>query len=62
MRILLFAAAALLALPALAALAAFFAILRDPAAAARRFESLFRRPGKAAKPPEPDHYYKPYWS
>jgi len=50
-----------LALLALALVAALVAVLRDPKAARRRIESLFRRPDKP-RPLEPDHYYRPYWS
>jgi hypothetical protein len=35
---------------------------REPGAAKRRVEALFRRPPKPPKPPAPDHYYRPYWS
>jgi hypothetical protein len=50
-----------LALLALALLAVLVPVLRDPKAARRRIESLFRRPEKP-RPLEPDHYYRPYWS
>jgi len=36
--------------------------LRDPEASKRRVEALFRRAPKPPKPPDPDHYYRPYWS
>ncbi len=35
---------------------------RDPEAAKRRVEALFRRAPKPPKPPGQDHYYRPYWS
>jgi len=53
---------AVLVLLALALLVALVPVLRDPAAARRRIEALFRRPAKPDKPPEADHYYRPYWS
>ena len=56
--ILLIAAGAVLALLVLVAVFA----MRDPRSAARRVESLFRRPRKPAKQPGSNHYYKPYWS
>ena len=37
-------------------------LLRDPAAARRRIEGLFRRPERKPTPPDADHYYRPYWS
>jgi hypothetical protein len=40
---------------------ALWPLLRNPAAARRRIEALFRRPEKP-RPLEPDHYYRPYWS
>lgn len=36
--------------------------LRDPQAARRRVERLFRRPPRPPKAPGSDHYYRPYWS
>jgi len=36
--------------------------LRDPAAARRRVEALFRRPERKPTPPGADHYYRRYWS
>ena len=36
--------------------------LRNPEASKRRVEGLFRRTPKAPKPPDQDHYYRPYWS
>jgi hypothetical protein len=36
--------------------------LREPGAAQRRVEALFRKPRKPPKPPGEDHYYRPYWS
>ncbi len=53
---------AVLALVALALLVVLVPMLRDPAAARRRIEALFRRPAKPAKPLDADHYYRPYWS
>jgi hypothetical protein len=37
-------------------------VLRDPRAAARRVEALFRKPPRPAAKPGSDHDYKPYWS
>ena len=37
-------------------------LLRDPAGARRRVEALFRRPERKPRPPEANHYYRPYWS
>jgi hypothetical protein len=51
-----------LALVVLVLLVVLVPVLRDPAAARRRVESLFRRPAKPAKPLDADHYYRPYWS
>jgi hypothetical protein len=51
-------AGALLALLVVVAVLA----LRDPEAAKRRVEALFRRPPKPPKAPGQDHYYRPYWS
>ena len=53
---------AILALLALALVVALVPVLRDPRAARRRIEALFRRPEKPAKSPQPDHYDRPYWS
>jgi hypothetical protein len=36
--------------------------LRDPEASKRRVEALFRRAPKPPRPPDQDHYYRPYWS
>jgi len=52
----------LLALLALGLLALLVPQLRDPAAARRRVEALFRRPERKPTPPEADHYYRRYWS
>jgi hypothetical protein len=52
----------LLALFVVGLLALLLAQLRDPAAARRRVEALFRRPERKPTPPEADHYYRPYWS
>ena len=51
-----------LALLVLALIVTLIPLLRDPAAARRRVEALFRRPAKPAKPLDRDHYYRPYWS
>jgi hypothetical protein len=53
---------AALGLLAFALLVVLVPLLRDPAAARRRIEALFRRPAKSDKPLEADHYYRPYWS
>ena len=37
-------------------------VLRDAEASKRRVEALFRRAPKPPKAPDPDHYYRPYWS
>lgn len=50
------------ALLALALLVVLVTLLRDPAAARRRVETLFRRPPGPDKPVDADHYYRPYWS
>lgn len=55
---LLFAAA----IAALAVVIVAFLILRDPETAKRRVEALFRRAPKPSRPPDEDHYYRPYWS
>ena len=47
---------------ALAVVAVLLPVLRDPNAARRRVEALFRRPERPARPLEADHYYRPYWS
>ena len=36
--------------------------LRNPEASKRRVEGLFRRAPKPPKPPDRNHYYRPYWS
>lgn len=41
---------------------ALLVLLRDPSAARRRVEALFRRPQRPPRPLEADHYYRPYWS
>jgi len=51
-----------LAVVAVLAVLAVVVLLRDPAAARRRVEALFRRPERKARPLEADHYYRPYWS
>jgi hypothetical protein len=58
MRTLLFTT---LGLVVLGALAARFLMARGTRIAQRRFESLFRKPEKPARPPESGHYYKRYW-
>jgi hypothetical protein len=52
---------AALALMALALVVVAIAVRRDPKAARRRVEALFRRPEKP-RPLGADHYYRPYWS
>ena len=37
-------------------------VFRDPGAARRRIESLFRRPEKPARIAGREQYYRPYWS
>jgi hypothetical protein len=37
-------------------------VRRDPEAAKRRVEALFRRAPKPPRAPGSDHYYRPYWS
>jgi hypothetical protein len=56
---LLIAVAALLALVVVAVAAL---VLRDPAAAQRRVESVFRRPERPARTAGDEQYYRPYWS
>jgi hypothetical protein len=51
----------LAAMGVLVAVAAFLA-LRDPEAWKRRVEGLFRKPPRPPKPPDQNHYYRPYWS
>ena len=58
MRTLLFTT---IGLVVLAALAARVLGSRDSRGAQRRFESLFRKPEKPARPPASGHYYKRYW-
>jgi hypothetical protein len=53
---------AVAALVAVAVLALAVLALRDPRAARRRVEALFRRPARPSKPPRSDHYYRAYWS
>jgi len=43
------------------ALGALLDALDDPEELKQRIERAFRRPPKAAKRPDPDHYYRPYW-
>ena len=57
MRTLLFIALGLVVLAALSRVLAS----RDTRATQRRFESLFRKPEKPARPPGSGHYYKRYW-
>ena len=47
---------------ALLVLAVVALVVRDPRAAIRRVEGLFRRPLREARKPGPGHYYKTYWS
>jgi hypothetical protein len=51
-----------LALVGLALLVVLVPLLRDPGAASRRVQALFRKPEREPTPPKPDHYYRPYWS
>jgi hypothetical protein len=51
-----------LALVGLAVLVLLASLLRDPAAARRRIEGIFRRPERKPTPPDASHYYRPYWS
>jgi hypothetical protein len=43
------------------ALGALLDALDDPEELKHRIERAFRRPPKAPKPPDADHYYRPYW-
>ncbi len=52
----------LVAVGALALVAALAALLLRGPGPKRRIEGLFRKPPRPAKPPAPDHYYRPYWS
>lgn len=49
-------------LVALCVIVAVVLVARDPRAAARRVESLFRKPLGEPKKPGAGHYYKTYWS
>jgi hypothetical protein len=51
----------LVAVGVLALVAAAALLVRAPGLA-KRIEALFRKPRRPAKPPGPDHYYRPYWS
>jgi hypothetical protein len=51
----------LAAVGVLVAVAAFL-VLRDPGSWNRRVEALFRKPPRPPKPPDQNHYYRPYWS
>jgi len=51
-----------LALLGVALLVLLVPLVRDPEGASRRVLALFRRPGRRPTPPEPGHYYRPYWS
>lgn len=53
---------ALIAVLALVGIGLLAVLLRDPAAARRRVEALFRRPERQPTPPEAEHYYRRYWS
>jgi len=55
---LLIVAGAVLAVVGIAA----FILLRDPAAATRRIEALFRRPRRPPRTAGDEQYYRPYWS
>jgi hypothetical protein len=48
-------------LVAIFALGALLDALDDPEELKRRIEGAFRRPPKAPKPPDADHYYRAYW-
>jgi hypothetical protein len=37
-------------------------VRRNPEAARRRVEALFRRAPRPPRAPGQDHYYRPYWS
>jgi hypothetical protein len=56
---LLIAAAGLLALAVVVVVAL---VLRDPGAAQRRIEAVFRRPERPARTAGDEQYYRPYWS
>jgi hypothetical protein len=53
---------ALTALLVLVVIAAAVLVLRDPGAAQRRIESLFRRPEPPSRTAGDEQYYRPYWS
>jgi hypothetical protein len=42
-------------------LGALLDALDDPEELKQRIEQAFRRPLKPPKPPDADHYYRPYW-
>ena len=48
-------------LVALFGLGALLDALDDREELKQRIERAFRRPPKAPKPPDADHYYRPYW-
>jgi hypothetical protein len=49
-------------LVSLFAVGALFDVLENPGDLRVRIERAFRRPPKAPKPPDSDHYYRPYWA
>ena len=50
------------AVAALFSIGALFYLLDHPEELRQRVEAAFRRPPRPARSPDPDHYYKPYWS
>jgi hypothetical protein len=50
------------AVAALVVVAVAVLVLRDPGAAQRRVESVFRRPEGPPKTAGNEQYYRPYWS
>jgi len=53
---------AVAALLALAVVVVAVLVVRDPAAARHRVESVFRRPERPARTAGDEQYYRPYWS
>lgn len=49
-------------LVSLFAVGALFDALENPGDLRGRIEGAFRRPPKAPKPTDSDHYYRPYWA
>jgi hypothetical protein len=47
---------------ALFATGALFDALDHPGDVRARIEGAFRRPPRAPKPPDSDHYYRAYWA